>query len=553
MTGNEISIDQRYRLVNIKGRTLFATQVATGISVILKPIDHFQDPRVIRHLSRIRHPSIPRVLDEIMVSIGSCEQAYLAMEYLEGETFSEWLSRAGGRLVSEQLLPLMAQAARTLAFLHEQNEPVLMHLDIKPEHLVKMPDNSIGLIDYDCARLGPVEAAETATVRCTIGYAAPELMAGQPSARSDIYALGVAMLALLTGCRVDSAVIPPLEPLCRHLPQAVVRILETCLSVDPSSRYPTASALACALEQQCLVRHSTETATTRPEQGPAPVGPTPAALPEPADGGKRRNPYQLVTVWDHAEFAVTLATRLAGSGYRTLLIDADLLNPRIDLILGLPEWPGTAASSRNKQVGPTEQAKPGLESALTAMMQKSLESGRFCDLFQKTSVPDLFALAGPFPLLHYDYHDGNALMSVFQTARMHADVIVVCCSRFIHDTFACLSLLSADLGLIPVHAESGPIREFNRYLEFLAGHFSFDRKKFRFIAMDHNPSHHMSLGLMDELCGGLLAGSLPPKDKPGPLERSKKWRPALTRRSGDACDQIIHRLGFRFERSRKVS
>lgn len=542
MTECDIRIDPRYRLEKIKGNTMFATQIATGIPVVLKPAAQFQDDRVIRHLSHIRHPAIPRVLDEIPVSDGINDRMYLVMEYLEGETFAEWLAMAGGRLAADQLIPQFARIARTIAFLHEQNDPPLLHLDLKPEHLVRLTDGSVGVIDFDCARLAPVRMTDAASIRCTIGYAAPELMAGQPSAQTDLYALGATMLVLLTGHTLATAALPPLEPLCRHLPATVVDILQSCLSADPASRFPSASALACALERLSKTNMSGELPFQTVDEGieSVPTLKTAQTVPE----RPKKRPYQLVAVWDHAQFAVMMATRLAEAGCQTLLIDADLLNPRADLLLKQTRDHTATGSGNSTGLSVQDQPGNGLELALTAMMQKNLEPGRFPDLMQKTSTPNLKALTGPFPLIHYDYHDANALLAVFQSARMHSDVIVVCCSRFIHDAFTCLTLLSADLGLIPTHADTGPIREFNRYLDFLSGHYPIDRKKFRFIAVDYDPNRHLSQGMTDELCGGLLAGCISGHGDPVRSSRIPLWISNLTRRPEDECDRILRRLGF---------
>lgn len=556
---NGIMIDSRYRLEKELGRAWLAVHTATGSRMVIKPREHFQDPRVIRHLSQLRHPALPRVIDEIKIGPPESEQTCLVTEFIEGETFSEWMQAAGGRLIPDQLIPLMAETARTLAFLHDQNEPRLLHLDLKPEHLVRMPNGHAGLIDFDCARLYPIEPISKSTIRCTVGYAAPELMTGTPGPETDIYALGVTMLVLLTGQSMTDQALPPLEPLCRYLPPAVTAIIKTCLNSDPARRYPSAAALACALENLLVQKHSL--ALVSPDQQPNPpdkhVPPdaAPAAMPtlppvfqRAADPDRPRYPDQLIVIWDNACFAVKLAEHLTRSGNQTILIDADLLNPRIDLLLGLDKTlhRGLAQDGGHEHPGQTDETvSSGLDLALTALMRKTVPPERFPDLLQKTRQPNLTALTGQYRLREYEYYDADTLLALLHLARMHADVVLVRCSRFIHDSFTCLSILAADLVLIPVTADPGSIREYNRYLDFLAGQYPFDRRKARFVAIDYDPERHLSWGMTDELCDGLLAGCIPRKmSRSGRRFSLKKNQNTGSQAVADEYDQLLRRLGF---------
>jgi serine/threonine protein kinase len=249
---NGTMLDERYRFERKLGTALLATHIGTGSRMVIKPRSCFQDPQAVKQLSQLRHPSLPRIIDEISIHKANIEERCLVTEYLEGETFSEWMKSSEGRLLPDQLLPLMAEVARTISFLHEQNEPHMLHLDVKPEHLVRMPDGHAGLIDFDCCRLYPLDPITKSTIRCTIGYAAPELMSGSPGPESDIYALGVTMLVLLTGKNITDGVLPSIGSLHQLIPPAVMTILANCINSDPKMRYSSAAALACALENQVL-------------------------------------------------------------------------------------------------------------------------------------------------------------------------------------------------------------------------------------------------------------------------------------------------------------
>jgi len=292
-----------------------------------------------------------------------------------------------------------------------------------------------------------------------------------------------------------------------------------------------------------------------------------------ADQTKTRHPYQIVAVWDHAAFTVNLGRHLARAGRTTLLIDADLLNPRLDLLLGLtPKVLRPAATDQSHTTAPVQidrqhagferQAEgidrqlTGLELALTAIMRKTLQADRLPQLFQKTDMRQLSALTGPYHLRDYDYFDPDTLLELLRLSRLHADAILVSCSRFLHDSYACLTLLAADLILIPITADPVSFREFNRYLDFLSVQYPFDRRKARFIAVDYDPSRQMSWSMMDELCDGLLAGCVErtehaatrlPAHLPGHLISRMPGRllpfwPKHT--TDDRYDQLLRQLGF---------
>ncbi len=585
-SGQQIAAD-RYRIETQIGKSWQAVHITTGNRVVIKPFASFEDVRVVEHLMKIRHPSIPRILDKIEFSSQESNEMqsnaeYLVCEYLHGQTFSEWLLNSGGQLPSEDVIPLMASAARVLSFIHEQNEPQLLHLDLKPEHLIRLPRGEVGLIDFDCARLLPTDYVCRSTIRCTAGYAAPELMQGQPLPASDIYSFGIIMLVLLTDLRVGENALPPLDDLCRNLPPAVIKIINDCVKTEPQQRFSSAAALASALEQLasnrallCQKPQMMVPLTAKAEAGFSAVkskaekrglGSTSDESGSNESGsvnandsllGKKSDPVeyssqqQLIVVWDQPEVAVAIARRLANAGSKTILVDADLLNPRIDLLLDLAVTGIGQPSSEESSLeltGVSEKAspnsRPGLELALTALMRQTLLPEHFPELLQKTATPELRALTGSYLLRDYAHYDPRTLLQLFKTCRMHADRIVVRCGRFLHDSFTCLSLLAADLILIPIHAKPAEIREFNRYLDFLAAQYPFERRKVRFVIIENNPAKDLSWIMADTLCGGLLAGSITSKQLQAGI-RGKVPRIKLRRSvMADELDQVLRRLGL---------
>src|SRR5205823_4668008 len=81
-----------------------------------------------RVASSLSHPHIVRAL-EFGVQGGS---PYLVMEYVEGESLGQRLTRSG-RLPEDEAVGLITQAAEALDYAHQQG---LIHRDVKPDNLM---------------------------------------------------------------------------------------------------------------------------------------------------------------------------------------------------------------------------------------------------------------------------------------------------------------------------------------------------------------------------------------------------------------------------------
>jgi serine/threonine protein kinase, bacterial len=145
------------------------------------------------------HPQVPRLLDYFEEK----QQFYLIQEYISGSTLQQEvkrsgpLSEAGVRQFLSEILPL-------LQYIHSHQ---VIHRDIKPANLIRREqDRKLVLIDFGAVKtqVKPTSANnsdQTALTNFAIGtpgYAPPEQMALRPVYASDIYALGVTCIYLLT-------------------------------------------------------------------------------------------------------------------------------------------------------------------------------------------------------------------------------------------------------------------------------------------------------------------------------------------------------------------
>ncbi|MFP2909019.1 serine/threonine-protein kinase [Pyxidicoccus sp. 3LFB2] len=184
----------------------------TPAPVALKLALHPGDARFTRErevLSRLRHPSVPRLLDS-----GDWEDAeglrypYLAMELVEGVSLYAWAQ--AHRPTSRQVLRLLATVASALEATHSAGG---VHRDVKGDNvLVRSSDGHVFLTDFGSAHyVGAATLTSPPFPPGTAEYRAPEAwrhvlgpdrkvaVPYAPGPEDDVFALGVTAYRLVTG------------------------------------------------------------------------------------------------------------------------------------------------------------------------------------------------------------------------------------------------------------------------------------------------------------------------------------------------------------------
>jgi serine/threonine protein kinase len=224
--------------------------------------------------------------------------AFLVMQYVDGESLHELLSRAGA-LPPAQVMSLVAQAGRALQVAHERG---IVHRDVKPGNLLIRNDGRLLLTDFGIARMVASDrVTESGVIIGTAAYLSPEQVSGAPTTpATDVYALGVVAYECLTLRRPFEAETPIAvalmhtrdrpPPLRTQIPAEVRAVVMRALAKKPADRWPTARAMADAAQSAgatALAREAARAAAAREAAARAAARAArqpPAPNPRPADG-----------------------------------------------------------------------------------------------------------------------------------------------------------------------------------------------------------------------------------------------------------------------------
>lgn len=217
--------------------------------------------------STLNQPNILTVFE-----FGKVESlAFLATEYIDGETLRSYLQRSQPRL--KEILDISAQIVAALEAAHEAR---IVHRDIKPENvMIRRRDHIVKVLDFGLAKLteksnateswlatdteAPTEyKTAPGNVLGTVAYMSPEQSQGLPvDERSDIWSTGIVIYEMITGrvpfrgatgnhtiIEILEKEAPPLSQWAKQrVPDELERIVRKAIAKERGERYQTASDL----------------------------------------------------------------------------------------------------------------------------------------------------------------------------------------------------------------------------------------------------------------------------------------------------------------------
>lgn len=216
------------------------------------------------------HPQVPRLLDYFDAN----QEFYLVQEFISGSTLQQEVKRSGP-FSEAGVKQFLSEVLPMLQYIHSQQ---VIHRDIKPANLIRRyQDKKLVLIDFGAVkdRITPTRAgaseqtALTAYAIGTPGYAPPEQMAMRPTYASDVYALGVTCIYLLTGkapkdMDYDTATGEVLWQDYVHVSDHFADVLTKMLEVSVRHRYQSAADVLRALDLVPYMDSLAESMVSRP-------------------------------------------------------------------------------------------------------------------------------------------------------------------------------------------------------------------------------------------------------------------------------------------------
>uniref|UniRef100_A0A2P2JCT1 non-specific serine/threonine protein kinase n=1 Tax=Rhizophora mucronata TaxID=61149 RepID=A0A2P2JCT1_RHIMU len=217
----------------------------------------------VNFLGVVKHPNLVKLVGYCAEDDERGMQWLLVYEFMCNKSLEDHLfTRVSTPLPWMTRLRIAQDAARGLAYLHEEMNFQLIFRDFKTSNVLLDEDFNAKLSDFGLARQGPPEGLGhvLTSVVGTVGYAAPEyVQTGRLTVKSDVWSFGVVLYELITGRRAVE----------RNLPRSEQKLLEWVrpyvsdwkkfhLIVDPRLEghyYIESAQKLAALANKCLRKH----------------------------------------------------------------------------------------------------------------------------------------------------------------------------------------------------------------------------------------------------------------------------------------------------------
>ena len=270
----------------------------------------------------LNHPNVVTVYDTTIDDEG----VLIVMEYVEGETLADALSR--GRLEPDRAAEIVCAVAAALDHAHSNG---VVHRDVKPANVLLGSVGTVKLVDLGIASATEATRLTAAgTVLGTPSYMAPEQLEGRAFGKSvDVYSLAAVAFEALSGRkarlgetpleiahRVVTEPPPDLRESWPEAPPAAADVLQRGMAREPAERPRAAGDLAADLSSAIANRPEPIAADptvrmppTTPVAARPPARATPRSRPAPPPPARPARVRRAIP-------AVALASRRRGEPHR---------------------------------------------------------------------------------------------------------------------------------------------------------------------------------------------------------------------------------------------
>ncbi|MDZ7360502.1 MAG: serine/threonine-protein kinase [candidate division KSB1 bacterium] len=207
----------------------------------------------------LNHPNI--------VTIYQADEAgpfsFIAMEFLEGETFEKIIEKRAP-LTLEEICRLVAPVCDALDYAHRNG---VVHRDIKPANIMLTHDGIVKVMDFGIAHVDYSTLTQDGAVLGTPSYMSPEQIRGEKvDGQSDMFSLGVIVYEMATGQRpfvgeslatISNRILAQMPILASDLnpklSPAFDAALVQAMAKDKTQRFAMAKEFAEALQAVCVL------------------------------------------------------------------------------------------------------------------------------------------------------------------------------------------------------------------------------------------------------------------------------------------------------------
>lgn len=226
-----LSFYEEKATVSDKSEVFLVQHRETGRFYIKKHLSIY-DRELYTSLKDMNIPGIPRIYH--IAEDGN--RLIVIEEYINGTPLSSFISEHGPFSACDAA-DIISNLCDILSVLHSCTPPII-HRDIKTSNIIISSDMQVTLIDFNASKKFDSGKNYDTCLMGTAEYAAPEQFGfSQSDARTDIYALGILLNILITGCF-------PKDVPCSG---SAARVVTKCTQMDPARRYSSVLQLKSAL------------------------------------------------------------------------------------------------------------------------------------------------------------------------------------------------------------------------------------------------------------------------------------------------------------------